>query len=236
MPTKPNSTAQSLAAEAAELEAITSSDVEGILSPKLKDELLTVVPPDTSEDTPEEVSIPDLKDRVRRDKALMAEMFRCNQKYNVVQKMQAAMGYVLTGTSYGASKLSGVPAFTIRKWKSESTWWQNAVEEARKRKQDQLDGILTGILDKALGEIVDRLIDGDEVVVARTGTKIRKKIGARDLIGIFSSLYEKRALLRGDPTARTERNSTEKDLQNMVKKLEEASMRILAQPKAEVTR
>ena len=42
--------------------------------------------------------------------------------------------------------------------------WNLAVAECRKRKQDELDGNLTQTIHIAMGEILDRIQNGDSVV------------------------------------------------------------------------
>src|SRR5690606_19539667 len=117
--------------------------------------------------------------------------------------------------------IAGVPAWTIRKWKQETPWWNQAVMEVKRAKQEQLDAKLTNLIEKTMSELRDRLMHGDEVVTGK-GKKIRKKVSARDLSVITGVLYDKRTHIRRDvdPTQdKPEDEDTLNKLQNDFEKL-----------------
>lgn len=130
-------------------------------------------------------------------------------KRSTEDKLRAAMAYLITGNSLDASKVCGIPDKTIRDWTRE-TWWADFIAEARKEKNDELDAAFTSILHKAIGEIKDRIENGDETVDAKTGSKVRKKVSARDATLVAAVLVDKRAILRGEPT-RISKSISEKD-------------------------
>lgn len=130
------------------------------------------------------------------------------KKRGTDEKLRAAMAYLITGNSIDAGKVSGIPDRTIREW-TEEPWWADLIAEARKAKNDELDAAFTVIMDLAVGEVKDRMVNGDEIV-QKDGTKTRKKVSARDATLVAAVLTDKRAILRGEPT-RISKSISEKD-------------------------
>ena len=145
--------------------------------------------------------------------------------YTAEQKISAVTYYAITGSIYKSSQYTAIPEGTISKWKNESPWWPEALAQVRKRKQDELDSVLTGIIDDATKEVVDRIANGDEVV-DKNGEIHRKKISGRDLATILAILFDKRALLRGDPTSRTEKVTSEALLEKLKSEMEEFAKKL----------
>jgi hypothetical protein len=132
-----------------------------------------------------------------------------NHKWSIEDKLRAAMAYLITGNSLEAAKVCGIPDKTIRDWTRE-TWWADFLGECRKEKNEELDAAFTDILHLAVGEVKDRITEGDEVIDTKTGTKHRKKVSARDATLVAAVLVDKRAILRGEPT-RISKTISEKD-------------------------
>lgn len=131
-----------------------------------------------------------------------------NPKWTIEDKMRAAMAYLITGNALEAGKVCQIPDRTIRYWTTEA-WWADFIGECRKAKNDELDAAFTSILDGVVGEIKDRVNNGDEVV-QKDGSKVRRKISARDATLVAAVLVDKRAILRGEPT-RISKSISEKD-------------------------
>lgn len=139
-------------------------------------------------------------------------------RHDLDDKLQAALAWIMVGSTEEASRLCGVPGRTIRYW-MEQSWWENVVDEARKVKQKELDGLWTGLIHKAATEVKERLEEGDETL-DKQGNIRRTKIKAKDLAVILSIVVDKRALLRGEPTARRETRSTQDTLNDVATALE----------------
>jgi len=135
----------------------------------------------------------------------LKDLYAPNSKYSPEQKIAAASAYLITGTSRQAQKYCGVRADIIRDWKTRSSWWPSVFAECKKKKQDELDAQFSQTVHIAMGQLNDRIINGDEKI-GRDGSVIRLGIGGKDLATIVGILYDKRALLRGDPTSRVENN------------------------------
>lgn len=116
-------------------------------------------------------------------------------------RLRAALAWVVTGTSQAASDVCGIPASTIRDW-SNQEYWGALVSEARQLKQDELDAKLTNIIDKCAQRLTERL-DSEEGV---------SKAQLNQIAITMAISMDKRSLMRGDPTSRTERVSSEERL------------------------
>jgi len=153
------------------------------------------------------------------DEDMLADIYNPKAKYPPEVKIQAATCFMLTGTLAGASRMTGLKTETIWDWKTNSEWWEPVLTKVKKDKQEELDALLTKTIHNAVGDLVERLTDGEEVVVkGKDGTyqKIKKAVSARDLTSAIGTLYDKRTMLRGDPTSIT-RRETSVDLLNTLR-------------------
>lgn len=135
-------------------------------------------------------------------------------------RITAAYAWIVTGSCEKASKLCGIPARTIRDW-TNTDWWVDLIQEARKHKQQELDAQLTGIIHAAGEELMDRILNGDEVM-KKDGTVARRKVPAGTLGIILATQVDKRAIIRGEPTSiRGEKKTIKEQLENVAKELQE---------------
>lgn len=137
------------------------------------------------------------------------------------ERLQAALAWVVTGTGEGASKVCGIPSRTIQDWTVQD-WWAPLVAEARALKQEELDGQLTYIITKCAKRLTERL-DSDEGV---------SKAGIQQIATTLAISMDKRALMRGDPTSRTERVSSEERINKL--RDEFAGMMLARQDKSDI--
>lgn len=159
----------------------------------------------------------------------LKDLYHPRSPYTPQQKIAAANAYLITGTSIKAQRYCGIKADIIRDWKSSSTWWPELFQKVKQAKQDELDAILSGTLHHAMGKISDRIENGDERLL-KDGTKTKVAISGKDLSIIVSILYDKRALLRGDPTARVENNSNKDTMKLLQDKFEDIARQLEAKP------
>jgi len=109
---------------------------------------------------------------------------------------------------------AGVQYELAKQW-LRADWAEEAMKLIGTDMQIRLQSRFTGLIDKTLDELEDRLDNGD---ITQMGS--RCPIKARDTAQILSTLYDKRALIRGEPTSRVERISTEDRLRNLSKRFE----------------
>jgi hypothetical protein len=95
---------------------------------------------------------------------------------------------------------TGVPAQTVRHWRLQD-WFKDLVEELRREDDHSTDAKLTGIVNKALDTVVDRLENGDFMFDPKSSAFVRKPLLAKDVTKIADTMFDKRNLLRGKPTS-----------------------------------
>lgn len=134
-------------------------------------------------------------------------------KYDLDTKLQAAIAYLMTGSSEEAGRLCNIPGRTIRDWMY-SSWWEDLVREAQTVKQKELDAIWTSLIHKVADKLRDR-IDGGDCQLTRDGKLVAIPIKAKDLAFIMSVVTDKRALMRGQATSRKETVSLDQKLQKL---------------------
>lgn len=155
----------------------------------------------------------------------LSDMYDPRSKYTADEKFAAVMAYLVTGNSKSAAKVCNIPNATIRWWKASAAWWPDALEQCRKQKNDEIDAKITKILDKAVGNIADVLENGEEVAT-KQGEIVRKMPSGRDQTIIAATLFDKRNLIRGEPTSRNSSKTTEEILGNLLEKFEHLSNEI----------
>lgn len=136
--------------------------------------------------------------------------------YPEEKRIEAVTLYAATGNFPLVSELSGVPESILRGWRK-AEWFAALLSEIRQENNAKLDAKFTEIVEGALEQLTDRIVNGDHHVL-RDGTVIRKPISAKDLSLVAAINVDKRQLLRGEPTSRSE--SVDKVGDKAVNKLE----------------
>ena len=131
--------------------------------------------------------------------------------YTDKEKMEAACAFAVTGNSRRVAELTKIPEGTIRAWKT-TEWWNDLQSRIIREQDEELDTKLTKLIDKAVGEVNDRLEEGDYVYNPKLDKLIRKPVNAKDLAITSAVLVDKRQLLRGQPTSRVEKVSQDETL------------------------
>lgn len=164
---------------------------------------------ETSAPMPVETSLADM----------YADIYDPRAKVDPNLKIHAAMCYMMTGTVTGAAKLTGLDHRLISEWKNKAQWWVPVLSKVKQEKQDELDAAFSEVIHKATDELKDRLQFGEEVVT-KDGI-VKRQLGGRDLSTILNTVYEKRSMVRGDPTS-ISRKETSDDVMNKLRKEFEA--------------
>jgi len=111
-------------------------------------------------------------------------------------------------SSKDLERLTGVPNTAIRTWRTQD-WWPELLEKIHSTVDHDTVSKFTKIVDDSLNVIQDRLIHGDHVYNKRTGEIRRKPVSMRDATVVAATVVDKRQLLRGKPTSRTEKVSVD---------------------------
>ena len=84
----------------------------------------------------------------------------------------------------------------------------------------QLDAKLSKIVDKSLDVVMNRLEEGDFILDSKTGTIKRVPVKMRDAKSVMTDLFDKRQLLRKQPTKITEAQTVDKRLEMLAQRFE----------------
>lgn len=117
-------------------------------------------------------------------------------------KVEAATIYAASGSLQTASDMSKVPLPKLREWRK-TDWFQNLLREVWTENNEKIDAKFTAIIEKSLTNLEDRLEHGDFHVL-KDGNLIRRPVSAKDLSLVSAINVDKRQLLRGLPTSRSE--------------------------------
>lgn len=107
--------------------------------------------------------------------------------------------YLALGNLSETSKVINVPLPTLSKWKN-APWWKEFVDDIQSGDNQRSDNKMSKVIDRALDILVDRLEQGDYQYDQKTGKLVKVPLKARDLERISSGLFDKRQLLRKQPT------------------------------------
>jgi hypothetical protein len=146
---------------------------------------------------------------------MYADIYDPRAKVDPNLKIHAASCFMLSGTVSGAARLSGLDQRLISAWKKDALWWDPVLAAIKHEKQDELDSKFTALIHDAADALSDRLKNGEEVVT-KDGI-IKKKLGGRDISMMLNTLYNNRAMLRGDPTSITRKESSDDVMQGLRK-------------------
>ena len=155
-----------------------------------------------------------------------------------VRILEAMSVYMSTGVLKKVQELTGVSSTELRTWMSQP-WWDETLAVLRQKQQDALDGRISGLIDLSLDTVEKRLVDGDpqwvkdgltteildedgkvtDVVTCSGIVSVPVKAGVA--AKIMHTLYEKRALIRGDSTSNVRKE--EGGLAKLAKLLESIS-------------
>lgn len=136
-------------------------------------------------------------------------------------KIEVVTLYAVTGNTQKVSELTKVPEATIKSWRRQE-WFRDLLTEIREENNEKIDAKFTEIVEKSLDLITERLQNGDYVINPKTGELYRKPVNIRDLSIVSAINIDKRQLLRGLPTSRTEAVGSS----NKLEKLAEAFIQL----------
>lgn len=114
------------------------------------------------------------------------------------------------------SELTGYTVGKLKKMKDEP-WFQSIVARVIKDKNDELDASITDVIHRCGELLVDRLEKGNHLYNFKTRELVRVPLQSRDLVMALGILFDKRQLLRGEATSRTESTTSAQRLEGLRK-------------------
>lgn len=130
------------------------------------------------------------------------------------KRIEVVTLFLSIGSMTEVAKLTGVPYPTIEGWRRQD-WWKELVEKMQAEDDQKLDAKTTKLIDKALEQLMDRIENGEHIYDQKTGKIKRMPAKLRDLNTAFTTILDKRQLLRNKPTKIVEQQSTAIQLQNL---------------------
>lgn len=134
--------------------------------------------------------------------------------YSEKEKLNAVCVFAMCGNSRRTAEITKIPEATIRTWK-QTEWWNEINHRIVLEQDEELASNLSKTMDKALEQINDRLENGNYIYNAKLDKLVRKPADAKELAAVTAMSLDKRQLLRGQPTSRTERVSQDERLKGL---------------------
>ena len=122
--------------------------------------------------------------------------------FNLEQKTDACALYCVYGDVDQVSELTGIDPKFLRQWKDEP-WWSEIQKKVFIEQNEKLASRISGVLDRSLDHLVDRLDNGDYLWDVRKSKLVRKPVDTKVLSNLFNNLVTRRQLIRGEPTSIT---------------------------------
>lgn len=161
----------------------------------------------------EEIKVTKESRTLRRVRALTGK-----GEWSEVDKIRAVAIYLEIGILTKVGEMTGIPIETLRTWKT-SPWWHEVKQKILAEEDDKISSSFSRIVNKAQKEVIDRLENGDWIVL-KTGEKQRVPMKGKDAQYILNSAVDKRQLLNDRPTSRTESLTTNDKLRKIGQEFE----------------
>ena len=157
------------------------------------------LPEDTKEDKISGYKLDD-KEIILSKKRGPGFKFNNPSYFNLEQKTDACALYCVYGDVDQVSELTGIDPKFLRQWKDEP-WWTEIQKKVFVEQNEKLASRISGVLDKSLEHLVDRLDNGDYLWDVRKSKLVRKPVDTKVLSNLFNNLVTRRQLIRGEPTS-----------------------------------
>jgi hypothetical protein len=136
------------------------------------------------------------------------------------QKIDAVLTYLATGSETKTAAATGIPKATLHIWRYQP-WWKELVVQIQDEKDDGINADIAKIIEKSMETVSDRLTNGDFGFNQKTGEIFRKPVNLKDAHKVAVDMIDKRNLLNGKPTSRSEKVDTTNQLEFLAKKFAE---------------
>lgn len=115
------------------------------------------------------------------------------------KQLEVVTTYLALGNLSETARVCNIPLRTIQHWKAEE-WWTKMVNDIQSGEGQKSDNKMTKAIDKALDLLMERMETGDYQYDQKTGRLVKVPLKARDLERVASGLFDKRQLIRKQPT------------------------------------
>ena len=140
------------------------------------------------------------------------------------QRLEVIGLYITVGNVLKVSEMTGVHYNTIYDWRKKE-WWQACIEAVREEKADEMDVMLSNIVQTGFQEAHDRLSKGNHAYT-KDGEYIgRQEMSGRDRGTLTGIMYDKLRIHRNMPTSLSSNGGTDAKLEILASKMMELSAR-----------
>lgn len=140
-----------------------------------------------------------------------------NRKWSELDMRRAAAYWFVKPSSRYVAGKTNIPQQTVNYWARKSDEFRGYVEDIRAKHQSRLDSRITSAIDSLMDQLEDRIENGDYKYDAKLMDNVRVPMTGKDLVQVFKEVYDRRAMLRGEPTSRSD--STGKASTRSIEKL-----------------
>lgn len=140
-----------------------------------------------------------------------------NKWHSEDDRIRAASVYAVTGNAQRTAEITGIPAGTIRQWKTQN-WWPQVIDRVRTEHDDEVDAKISKIIDQTLTQIEDRVENGDYVINMKTGEVLKERapMKGKDVAVVTSIMMDKRDLIRRKEKTNIEQQSTQQLIKGLL--------------------
>lgn len=169
---------------------------------------------------------------LRRTLTKTQKTLHSKKYFDQKKKIECATVFAVARNYERVSGLTGVPVAQLKRWNDEP-WWHEIIAKVKKEKNEVLDGKITETLDKTLDMIQDRVENGETYYNPKSKEYYNLPLKAKDAAIVTSILFDKRQLIRGEATSRTESISSEEKLLALKQNFENLAKSKLINPNSE---
>lgn len=123
---------------------------------------------------------------------MISAIQRQGSLYADAERQTAVLAYIALGNIRRVAAATGIPSRTLYDWQK-TDWWEVLAAQLRAERDAQLDSAFTKVIEKAMCCVMDRLENGD-VVVLKDGLITRQPVSVHEavhILGIVNSIREK---------------------------------------------
>ena len=109
-------------------------------------------------------------------------------------KVKLVQDWIRSGNLAGSCKKNRIPYNTALEWKR-SQWWKELSDKYREEMDIRISAQIDDIIDMTMGQMKERIKDGEYILDSKTGEVIRIPAKTRDLAQITKILTDRQDIL-----------------------------------------
>ncbi len=119
------------------------------------------------------------------------------------KRIEACTAYLALGNASFVEIATGVPSGTVRQWKTQP-WWKELVSQIQSEADQEVDAKLSGLVQKTLTLVNDRIENGDFMWDSKNSEFVRKPVSLKDGWKVTTEMLDKRWLIRDRPDTKVD--------------------------------